>query len=82
MAHDYTELDEAIIEKVAKGPVGFTAISFFVAKQSGSLEKNDPAPAWRIVDRRLQALRKAGRIRYQRKPEGWVLGEVKMLGAA
>ena len=82
MAHDYTELDEAISAKVAKGPVRFNAISFSVARQSEHLEKNDPAPAWRIVDRRLQALLKAGRIRYQRKPEGWVLGAVKMLGAA
>ena len=29
-------------------------------------------PAWRF-DGRLQALRKAGKIRYQRKPEGWSL---------
>lgn len=73
MAHDYTALDGAIIDRVAKGCVGFTTLCGAVAKHSESLAGNDKAPAWRIVDRRLQALRKAGRIRYQRKPEGWVL---------
>lgn len=75
MAHDYTELDSAIIERVSKGCVSFTALSGSVSKPSEALATNDPAPGWRIVDRRLQALRKAGRIRYQRKPEGWVLGD-------
>ena len=74
MAHDYTELDNAILARVAEGCVSFTALSGAVSKHSEALAKNDPAPGWRIVDRRLQALRKAGRIRYQRKPEGWVLG--------
>lgn len=74
MAHDYTELDSAIISRVTEGCVSFAALSGAVSKHSETLAKTDPAPAWRIVDRRLQALRKAGRIRYQRKPEGWVLG--------
>jgi hypothetical protein len=81
MAHDYTNLDSAILARVAKGCVSFTALSGSVSKESDALAKNDPAPAWRIVDRRLQALRKAGRIRYQRKPEGWVLGTLG-IGAA
>ena len=81
MAHDYTELDGAIIARVAEGRVTFTALSSAVSRHSEALAKTDPAPGWRIVDRRLQALRKAGRIRYQRKPEGWVLGDVRMLGA-
>ena len=82
MAHDYTKLDDAIIARVAKGCVSFTALSTSVSIHSELLAKSDPAPAWRIVDRRLQALRKAGRLRYQRKPEGWVLGKVRMLGDA
>ena len=86
MAHDYTELDRAIINRVAKGCVGFSALCGAVLKHSKSLAANDKAPAWRIVDRRLQALRKAGRICYQRKPEGWVLHEAaanaKLMAAA
>lgn len=74
MAHDYTELDGAIIARVAEGCVSFSALLTSVSKHSEALAKTDSAPGWRIVDRRLQALRKAGRIRYQRKPEGWVLG--------
>lgn len=82
MAHDYTELDEAIIARVTEGCVSFSALSAAVSNCSEALAKNDPAPAWRIVDRRLQALRKAGRIRYQRKPEGWMLGNVRLFASA
>ena len=82
MAHDYTDLDAAIIERITAGCVGFTSLSCAVAKHSEKLASDDQAPAWRIVDRRLQALRKASRIRYQRKPEGWVLGSLRALSEA
>jgi hypothetical protein len=80
MAHDYTALDGAIIDRVAKGCVGFTTLCGAVLKHAESLAAHDPAPPWRIVDRRLQALRKAGRIRYQRKPEGWVPHNAELCG--
>ena len=73
MAHDYTNLDAAILAVVGEKPATFTGLSYRVASHSDELAKNDPAPAWQIVDRRLQSMRKAGKIRYQRKPEGWVL---------
>lgn len=77
MATDYSKLDAAILSAIeAKAPVPFHVFAYSgtVASESAALahtEKN--ADAWRVVDRRLQAPRKAGRIRYQRKPEGWVL---------
>lgn len=78
--HDYTELDAAIFARIgdAGRPMGFHAIfdcnsvdrlsrchaSTDDAKRSGK-------PAWRFVDARLQALRKAGKIKST--PAGWVI---------
>jgi len=77
MAHDYTRLDAAIISRVGEGVVSFAALSAAMAEHSDALAKSDPAPAWQIVARRLQSLRRAGRIRHQRKPnQGWVLGSL------
>jgi hypothetical protein len=74
MKHDYTNLDDAILAVVASGgPVAFHSLSCRVAAHSDEYAENDNAPGWRIVDRRLQALRKAGKIRHQHKPEGWVV---------
>lgn len=75
MAHDYTALDAAILYAIKNGaPALFSLLDFKVRVHSAPLAHTDKqGQAWRVVDRRLQALRKAGRIRYQRKPEGWVL---------
>jgi hypothetical protein len=82
MKHDYSKLDAAILARIAAGRVNFTQLQ---GGEVGQLARalNESAgdhvrglrfkPAWRFVDARLQALRKAGRITYQRKPEGWVL---------
>lgn len=84
--HDYTALDAAILAAIrfddgvgklfhhiawAKAVAAASDAIAAVANE-GKRGWNE-TPAWRIVDRRLQALRKAGLIRYQRKPEGWVL---------
>ena len=74
---DYTALDAAILAVItAAPPATFQAIN----TDRGVLEHSSrlaaatrDTPEWRMVDRRLQAMRKASRIRYQRKPEGWVL---------
>lgn len=73
--NDYTELDKAILAKVAEGPVTFTLICNAVEVQTRPFVSYKFA-GWRVVDRRLQALRKAGKIKYQRQPEGWVICEV------
>lgn len=63
--HDYTKLDAAILSALSGGPLTFSefAHSGDVLKESRSLE-TDPIrkPAFRFVDSRLQALRKAGKI--------------------
>ena len=75
MKHDYTELDAAILARLGEGRATFTQL------QGGKVQRAADEfgtglhgmPAWRFIDRRLQALRKAGLITYQRKPEGWSL---------
>lgn len=73
--NDYTELDKAILSKISDGQVTFPGICNAVELQTRPFV-SFTSPGWRIVDRRLQALRKAGKIKYQRKPEGWVVCEV------
>lgn len=86
MKHDYTKLDAAIIDCISAGggtPLTFPrlcklkSVSDEAERIATASNANKPAsmhtPAWRIVDRRLQSLRKANRIRHERKPLGWVL---------
>ena len=76
MKHDYTALDRAIIAYITAGKATFTGLTAAVAEHSDALARDDAAPGWRIVDRRLQALRKAGQIRYKRGVfGGWVLAD-------
>ena len=80
MATDYTKLDEAIVRDIADGARGgFTyrdkllriADPLAKPRQYGSLVDRD---GWRVIDRRLQALRKAGRITWSRA-EGWQIAQ-------
>ncbi len=92
--HDYAKLDAGILACISAGsgtPLTFTRLCNLTSVRGESqmlaTEANATKPprlhipSWRIVDRRLQALRKAGRIRYQRKPEGWVLATPPEAGA-
>lgn len=82
MKQNYTKLDAAILACIQKfGPISFTSLQGDeVGREAAYLAKNqirpiryERKPAWRFVDARLQALRKAGKIRYFR--DGWVLCE-------
>ena len=69
--HDYTELDAAILSRIAQKPVNFTQLqSGAVQKAADALVTGSYKPAWRFIDSRLQALRKAGKIVYSGKT-GW-----------
>ncbi len=84
MKNDYTALDTAILAAISAraGALSFSAMQTGAildeaqkiadAENTGKMAR-EKKRAWRVIDRRLQALRKAGRIRYQRQPEGWVL---------
>ncbi len=86
MKHDYTKLDAAILARIAElGCCSFTRLQAGEVLQLANEHSEADAepctsklrlkPSWRFIDARLQALRKAGRIAYQRKPEGWVLSD-------
>lgn len=75
----YDKLDQLIIERLRTN--GF-ALPFShidtrsVHEEAARLEKETGSDSFRIVDRRLQALRKAGKIRHARASEGgpgWVI---------
>ena len=76
MKQDYTRLDAEIIEQISKGKSNFTsiyiAVSMTVARMIEPTSKK--SDDWRVVDRRLQSLRKAGRISYSGRG-GWVIGK-------
>lgn len=80
--HDYAPLDAAILAALSVDkPLKLARLPGAVDAEAYKLEDAERVgwvvrtPASRFVDRRLQALRKAGRIWYQRQPEGWVLSE-------
>ncbi|WP_341918644.1 hypothetical protein [Polaromonas sp. YR568] len=69
----YEKLDEAVIANIAAGRNNFTKIWSGVVYQEGArLSLLTGSEPFRIVDRRLQALRKAGKIAYSSKT-GWAV---------
>lgn len=70
----YSALDAKIIGAIGGGRRGFGEVCAAARDEAKTLESSpgEKAEGWRIVDRRLQALRKAGKIRYARN-SGWVL---------
>ena len=76
--HDYTKLDNAITGQLrkAQSPVVFGTLHDHVRPEAETLSSHpdESEAGWRLVDRRLQALRKKGLIKYQRGSQGgWVL---------
>jgi hypothetical protein len=67
---DYTEFDAQVLARIRAG------VNSFVGLQASDLRKQAEAlvgnkdDAWRLIDRRLQALRKKGLVVYERKT-GW-----------
>lgn len=62
----YDALDRHIVKAIARGVRTFTAISHngAVACEAYLIHEQTGVAHWRVVYRRLQALRKAGRIVY------------------
>ena len=54
---DYAEVDAAILSSLPNTMAGLT-------KRLEHLSEKHPGPFFRVLDRRLQALRKAGKISY------------------
>lgn len=75
--HDYTNLDAAIVAQIKAGSGSFTAMSGALAEAAQPFVQDPrnprafPSPTWRVIDRRLQALRKRGEITYSRADGRW-----------
>jgi len=73
MKHDYTELDRSIAAAVADhGPISFDGIWKLARVHAEKIATDKSACSWRIVERRVQAMRKAGKINHHKSPVGWV----------
>ena len=68
----YKALDDAIVAFVRKRPklhpIYSETLAQLAAKELGRDRPYGDDSEWRLIDRRLQALRNGGRIRYVRKP--------------
>lgn len=65
----YAELDEAIVGYIArnrKNPMHSSAVGKLSAEALGRDSEHGDEKEWRLIDRRLQAIRKAGRIKYEK----------------
>ena len=66
MAADYTNLDAAILKRL---PTNFNCLQAALSDQADALAKPDWSgrkQGWRVIDRRLQAMRKKGLIRFEK----------------
>ena len=75
MRSEYKELDDAICGHLSMRPdvhpIYSNMLAMAAAKELGRDRVCGDDKEWRLIDRRLQALKKAGRIRYERPR--WVL---------
>lgn len=69
---DYTAFDTQLLALIAGGMSGFTGLAVRLADESKQFCEKPKDEAFRVVDRRLQALRKAGRIGHDSK-RGWLI---------
>lgn len=82
MKHDYTALDSQLLAAIKSGKRFLGSITcaevMVEAKKlevahNGAMSPNHSQykPAWRFIDARLQALRKAGKIEWTGAKKGW-----------
>lgn len=73
----YDKLDAAIVTFIGGGNRHGVYLSPRLQALACDAVNDPQAEAWRILDRRLQALRKAGRIKYGGQRIGWLVVEAK-----
>ena len=72
---DYSVIDGLIIQKIREGANTFMKIdSGDVYREAQRLQDETKSPAFRVIDRRLQSLRKRGLIVYTTKDK-WTTNE-------
>lgn len=74
MSTDYSAFDADLIAVIRSGVSNFTSLSVgSLRTKADAIAKPDrygDSAGWRVIDRRLQALRKKGALKYDRK-NGW-----------
>lgn len=68
----YAQLDAKLLELIRSGADAFNVL--VVRRDINELaapHETATTEAWRVVDRRLQALRKAGKIAFRRDAQRW-----------
>lgn len=76
--NDYTQIDAAILSEIAGGnriARYITAATDVLTRPLWGYDELMYQSGFRTVDRRLQAMKKSGKISYKRA-SGWVLAEV------
>lgn len=70
----YAELDQALCERIGEDEVSFLKLLTCVGEQAKKLCVRPATEPFRLVDRRLQALKKKGLIKFTRSKGsgGWV----------
>ena len=64
-AHDYTDFDQKMLARIKSFPATAAALSIALDAEAKLLIKR-PGEEFRVIDRRLQALRKNGVIAWER----------------
>lgn len=67
--NQYETLDGLIVESIRTNEPGGPLYGVNVVAEAGKLEKTTGRVGFRIIDTRIQALRKAGKIRHATKAE-------------
>lgn len=77
MSTGYKELDEAIKSHIeqqpGEHPIYSLKLLHMAAVELGRVAYRGGNKEWRLIDRRIQALKKAGQVMYARQPARWVL---------
>lgn len=67
---DFKDLDAAIVDHISSSslhPIYSAALLRAAAALLGEPESPQTDKQWRLIDRRLQSMRKAGKLKYDRK---------------
>lgn len=74
---DYTQLDAELLRLIGTGMSQFNALAVrceaLAQPHCVSYRGTCPPPPWRVVDRRLQAMRKQGKLAFVSQKAGWKL---------
>ncbi len=77
MSRDYANLDQLIVQAIGRGQNSAARLSSEL-DQEARLHTSDLElrPVFRVIDQRLQALKKKGAILFDRKSNVWIIHHV------